>query len=162
MDLLKELTSVAENGTEEERKILQLALQAIEQKRERGSHYMSGFLGLKGAFTEDGGYQFKVPITPFMRNRSGVVFGGITASIADSTMGSLINRSLPDGQAAVTLEMKVNYVAPGDGALLVSTAHLLHKGTKTCVAAVDIVNDQGKTILTGMGTFFILSDRQAK
>lgn len=155
--LKQSLSDVLQHGSEEERKILQLALQAIEQKRARGSAYMSGFLGLKGEFTADGGYRFEVPVTPFMLNRAGVVFGGITASLIDSTMGSLINRTLPPPQYGVTLEMKVNYVAPGKGKKLISTARLLHRGSKTCVAAADIVNEKGVKIATGMGTFYVLN-----
>lgn len=155
--LLRSISDVLRHGTVEEREILQLALQAIEQKRTRGSAYMSGFLGLKGDFKEDGSYRFEVPVTPFMLNRAGIVFGGITASLLDSTMGSLINRSLPTQQYAVTLEMKVNYVAPGKGKKLISTARFLHRGSKTCVAAADIVNEKDVKIVTGMGTFYVLN-----
>src|SRR5690606_19102288 len=93
MDLYQEFHDMMQSSTEEEKEVLRLALQAIRQKRERGSAYPSGFLGLSGEFVEDGVYRFRVPITPYMMNRGGIVHGGVIGTLADSTMGSLINKS---------------------------------------------------------------------
>lgn len=161
MELTTELLKLCEEGTEEEKEILALAVQAIKQKRERKSAYLSGFLGLSGQFVEEDIYEFRVPITPFMMNRAGMVHGGITASLADSTMGSLINQRLPEGYAgAVTTEMKVNYLAPGRGEYLISRAKLLHMGQTLATAACEIRNEQGKLIAYATGTFYILRARK--
>ncbi|MGI6125650.1 MAG: PaaI family thioesterase [Planifilum sp.] len=156
MDLWDALKQVAMTGSDEEQALLRLTLQAIRQKRERGSAYLSGFLGLSGEFVEEGVYQFRVPITPFMRNRGGNVHGGIIASLADSTIGSLINRSLPSGKVAVTAEMKVNYLRPGRGRELVSRARLVHRGQRLAVGECEIFDDRGRRIALSTATFYIL------
>jgi uncharacterized protein (TIGR00369 family) len=156
LKLWDELKQVAMTGSEEERALLRLTLQAIRQKRERGSAYLSGFLGLAGEFVEEGAYQFRVPITPFMLNRGGNVHGGIIASLADSTIGSLINKSLPSGKRAVTAEMKVNYLRPGRGKELVSRARLIHRGQRLAVGECEIFDDRGKRIALSTATFYIL------
>ncbi|GED69148.1 hypothetical protein BRE01_28500 [Brevibacillus reuszeri] len=51
--MIEELKNIWTEGTEDERKILELAVQAIRQKRERNSSYVSGFLGLKGEFVDE-------------------------------------------------------------------------------------------------------------
>jgi len=158
-DLREELLKVIEEGNDEEKEILTLALQAIRQKRERKSAYLSGFLGLSGEFVDEDTYQFEVPITPFMMNRVGMVHGGITAALADSTMGSLINKRLPEGFAAVTVEMKVNYLKPGHGEKLISRAKLVQMGQTLAIAICEITNEQGTLISLSTGTFYVFKNK---
>ncbi|MGA9173189.1 MAG: PaaI family thioesterase [Thermoactinomyces sp.] len=158
MKLADEIQNILKNGTEEEKEVLALAVQAIKQKRERKSAYLSGFLGLSGRFIEERVYEFRVPITPFMLNRRGIVHGGVTATLADSTMGSCINRMLPDGVGAVTAELKINYLKPGTGKMLISRAELLHLGQTLAVLNCEITNEKGKRICFATATFYILGN----
>lgn len=157
MDLKRELDMIIRDGTDEEKQILLLAVQAIQQKRERKSAYMSGFMGLKGEFVGEDEYQFTVPITPFMLNKAGIVHGGITATLADSTMGSLINRRLKEGyQGAVTAEMKINYISPGRGERIISRAKLLKMGSHLATATCELTNEKNQLIAHASGTFFMI------
>lgn len=156
MGLWDELKQVTMTGSEEEKDLLRLALKAIRQKRERGSAYLFGLLGLSGEFVEEGVYQFRVPVTPFMMNRGGNVHGGIIASLADSTIGSLVNKSLPSGKRAVTAEMKVNYLRPGRGDELISRARLVHMGRRLAVGECEIFDDRDRRIALSTATFYIL------
>ncbi|MBA4492877.1 PaaI family thioesterase [Paenactinomyces guangxiensis] len=154
-----ELLEVLEQGTEEEKEILALAMQAIRQKRERNSAYLSGFMGLSGRFVDKNVYEFRVPVTSFMKNRAGIVHGGITASLADSTIGSLINKRVPEGYGAVTTELKLNYLKPGRGQELTSRAVLVHMGRSLAVATCEISDERGNLICIASATFFILRKR---
>ena len=154
--LRDELEAILENGTDEEKEILALTVNAIKRRRERRSTYISSFLGLQGEFIDEETYQFIVPITPFMLNSLGIVHGGISATLADCTMGSLINQSLPDNVGVVTSEMKLNYMRPGLGKYLVSRAKRVSMGNKLCVAECRIETDQGKLVAIAIGTFFII------
>lgn len=157
MDLKRELDRILREGTDEERKILSLAVQAVHQKRERDSAYLSGFMGLKGEFVGEDEYQFSVPITPFMLNKAGIVHGGITATLADSTMGSLINRRLSEAyRGAVTAEMKINYISPGRGERIISRAKLLKMGSHLATATCEISNEKNQLIAHASGTFFMI------
>jgi uncharacterized protein (TIGR00369 family) len=154
--MIEEIRETWENGSEEERQILALALQAIRQKRERNSAYMSGFLGLKGNFLDEKTYQFIVPITPFMHNSLGVVHGGVLATLIDSTMGSLVNRSIPAGHYAVTTELKVNYIRPGKGKTLRSEASILHRGQTLVVCQGSVFDERDRLLAHATGTFMVL------
>lgn len=157
VDLRKELDRILRDGNDEEREILSLAVQTIRQKRDRDSAYLSGFMGLKGEFIGEDEYQFSVPITPFMLNKAGIVHGGITATLADSTMGSLINRRLSDKyQGAVTAEMKINYLSPGTGERIISRAKLLKMGSHLATATCEIKNEKNQLIAHASGTFFMI------
>jgi uncharacterized protein (TIGR00369 family) len=148
------VSDVLQNGTDDEQQILFLARQAIECMRDQKTAYISGFLGLQGEYLQDRTYRFEVPITPFMYNRLKIVHGGITATIADYTMGALANHV--SGKPCVTSEMKVNYLSPGTGEKLVSTASLLRKGSHMCVCECKIYNDKAELVLAASGTFFYL------
>jgi uncharacterized protein (TIGR00369 family) len=154
--MIEEMTELWQEGSEEERKILQLAVQAIRQRRERKSAFLSGFLGLKGTFLDDKTYQFVVPVTPFMHNPLGVVHGGVLATLIDSTMGSMINRSLPSDQYAVTTELKINYIRPGKGEKLRSEATILHRGQTLVVCQGSVFDERDKLLAHATGTFMIL------
>ncbi|MFB0831149.1 PaaI family thioesterase [Brevibacillus laterosporus] len=153
----EEWKQIMMEGTDEEREILRLALQAIKQKRERNSAYLSGFLGLQGAFIDERTYQFEVPITPYMHNSLKIVHGGVTATLIDNTMGSLINKVMAkEGKAAVTSDLQIRYLRPGKGQKLKSVAKLIHRGGLMAVMEGSVYDDQDRLIAHGTGTFVII------
>lgn len=154
--VLNQIETIFQTGSEEEQLILEIALKAIYKKREKKSAYLSGIMDLNGQFIDPNTYQFKVPITPFLMNRLDMVHGGITASLADSTMGSLITQKLPDHLHAVTSEMKVNYISPGKGTHLISTAKIVHMGKQLCVAECRITTETERLVAIATGTFFVI------
>lgn len=103
-------------------------------------------------------FQIILPINSFIMNALNIVHGGITATLADSTMGSFINSKLPKGVNAVTTEMKVNYVSPGKGKKLISTAKIVNMGRQLVVAECRISNEKDKLIAIATATFFIVKE----
>lgn len=158
--MIEEIIEVVENGGEEEKALLAIALQAIRQKRERKSAFLSGMLGLQGRFIDDKTYQFILPITPFMYNSLGIVHGGITATIIDNTMGSLINRLLPQGQYAVTTELKTNYIRGAKTGNLRAEATILHMGKTLVVSSASVFDDHDRLVAHGTSTFIIMGKAQ--
>ncbi|QRG66264.1 PaaI family thioesterase [Brevibacillus choshinensis] len=153
--MIEELKNICEEGSEEEQQILQLALSSIRQRRERKSAFLSGFLGLQGEFVDERTYRFEIPLTVFMHNSGGAVHGGILATLIDSVMGSLINRSLPPEEYAVTTELKINYLRPGRGETLRAEATFLHRGQTLVVMESSVYDDRNKRIAHGTGTFIV-------
>lgn len=156
----EELMEICETGSDEEKEILRLALQAIRQRREHGSAFISGFMGLKGQFLEDGGYRFVIPVTPFMHNPLGVVHGGMLATLLDSTMGSLVNRTLPDHQYSVTTELKIHFLRASKSGTLRSEARILHRGQTLIVLQGSIFDEQGRMLAHGTATFMVLNRKK--
>jgi uncharacterized protein (TIGR00369 family) len=155
--LLEFIQDTLTNGTEDEQQILYLARQAVEYVRERKEAYLSGFLGLQGEYLEDGTYRYEVPITPFMLNRLKIVHGGITATLADAVMGSVASRS--SGYKVVTTEINIHYLTPGTGDKLIATASVLRRGKTLCVCECKIHNEQGRLIMAGTGSFYLVEPR---
>jgi uncharacterized protein (TIGR00369 family) len=120
---------------------------------------INGLLDMKGDMTDDETYVMTLPIRPLIGNSLNMVHGGITATLLDTAMGTLVTKRLPENQAAVTSEIKLNYIAPGVGRELTCIAKLVHKGNKICVTDGKIFNDEGTLVATGSGSFFVIQKR---
>ena len=100
--------------------------------------------------------EITVPINPFLNNSLDIVHGGITATILDTTMGTVANFLLPDGYGAVTNQLNIHYIAPGIGDTLRCKAEVIHQGSKTFVISGEIYRSDGKKIAYATGTFFTI------
>lgn len=89
------------------------------------------------------------------RNYGGVAHGGIVASLVDIAMGTAAAGGNYETRTRylVTLEMKVNYLAPAVGEGLVATAEIIRLGGRTIVTKCDVLTDSGELCATGLGTF---------
>jgi len=155
--ILEKVDKILQDSSDQDKKILELAIESIKQKREhKNQMYLSGFLNHTGTFIDEETYQITIPITPFILNPLGIVHGGITATLADSTMGAVIFKRLPKGKHCITTEMKINYISPGVGEQLICRAKVVHIGNTLCVAECKIVNEKEKLIAIANGTFYII------
>lgn len=85
-----------------------LARATSSEAQEFGSFFLSRLLGLGVAY-RDGACIVTFEAIPPLFNPQGTLHGGILATAMDISMGHLLHRS---AGAGVTLEMKVQYLAP--------------------------------------------------
>ena len=87
------------------------------------------------------------------------VHGGAIASLADSaaawaTIGSAGLKAVP-----VTVEMKINFLAPVESGLLTAEARIVHKGLKISVSDVEVKDDKGRLVAKSLVTYYLRSSR---
>ncbi len=82
----------------------------------------------------------------------GIVQGGIIATLADSTMAFAVMSLIPE-RDPVTIEIKVNYLAPVSEGDLVAEGWVLHEGKRTLVCECEVRNAQGKLTAKALSTF---------
>ena len=79
--------------------------------------------------------ELRLVIGDEMKQQHGFVHGGVISYLADNALtfagGSLFGDAL-------TMEFKINYVAPAKGELLIARADALNKGGKTVICRCDI------------------------
>lgn len=85
------------------------------------------------------------------------VHGGAIASLADSaaawaTVGSTEFKYIP-----LTVEMKINFLAPVESGELVAEAKTVHKGSKILVSDVEVKDNKGKLVAKSLVTYYLLS-----
>jgi uncharacterized protein (TIGR00369 family) len=79
--------------------------------------------------------------------------GGVITALADHAAGIAITSGLPKGRIGVTVEIKVNFLAPADGSELVARARILKLTGSIGVATVEIFSRKDATeTLCAFGT----------
>ena len=113
------------------------------------------WLGLDYRVMEDGHAIVALKLDDDKRNLREVAHGGIVASLIDVAMGTAAAGGNYDTRkrSMVTLEMKVNYLAPAVGDELIATANVVRAGSRTSVVRCEVKTDRGEVCAAGLGTF---------
>jgi uncharacterized protein (TIGR00369 family) len=155
--LLKNIESYLDDAGEEEIEVLSTLLKAIKDKQ--AGHYrsfISAFMQVNSKVLDNGDFKVTIPISKLISNPLNFVHGGITATLLDTAMGSFVNQSLPEHLAAVTSELKINYLKPGFGKELTCIASIVHKGSSVYVCEAKVYDDKQSIMAMGSGSFFII------
>lgn len=151
------LETCIETGSEADLNSLAYLLNGFQKKiNQKRSTYIDGILQMDRTFDENT-CEITIPVQPILHNNLDILHGGITATVLDTTMGSLANYLLPEGYGAVTNQLNIHYIAPGIGETLRCKAEIVHKGTKTMVISGEAYRSDGKKIAYATGTFFTIS-----
>lgn len=143
-------------SSEEDLDTLQTVLSGVKNKLSgKNSTYIDGLLHMDRRLDNET-CEIDIPITKMLDNTLGIVHGGFTATILDTAMGTLANKLLPEGFAAVTSQLNIHYLAPGIGDRLHCKATLIHKGRSTVVLEADVFRSDGKKIAHSSGSFFVV------
>jgi uncharacterized protein (TIGR00369 family) len=113
------------------------------------------WLGVEYEVTEEDHAVVGMPIREEMRNLRGVVQGGAVAALIDVGMATAASGGNYDTRKRpmVTLEMKINYLAPATGDRLTCIADVISAGARTAVVRCEVRNDRGDVCAAGLGTF---------
>ena len=86
---------------------------------------------------------------------SGNVQGGLIATLADYALYRAVKTRLSPGQTGVTVELKLNFIAPAKDGKLTATARVVSAGRRIIVADVDVTDAQQKLIARGLSTYLV-------
>jgi uncharacterized protein (TIGR00369 family) len=71
--------------------------------------------------------------------------GGVITALADQAAGIAVTSGLPKGKIGVTVEIKVNFLSPGDGKELIARARTLKMSGSLGVATVEVFTRDEKS-----------------
>ncbi len=115
-------------------------------KRVRASFARQGVMAHIGAelsLVEAGRVQIRLPYSERLSQQHGFFHGGITTTIADSACGYSGFTLMPADASVLTIEYKVNFLAPADGELLVANGHVVKPGRNIIVCHADVMVRKG-------------------
>jgi len=69
--------------------------------------------------------------------------GGVITALADQAAGMAVTMGMPKGKIGVTVEIKVNFIAPADGSELIARAKTLKMSGSIGVATVEVFSKRG-------------------
>jgi uncharacterized protein (TIGR00369 family) len=116
-------------------------------------------LGAEIDCTAPGRVEIRMPFNPSHTQQDGFVHAGVITSIMDSACGYAAYSVAPEGCNVLTVEFKVNLLAPAMGKNFVARAQVKRRGKTLTVCAADafaINGDQEKLIATMLGTIMAL------
>ena len=88
------------------------------------------------------------------------VHGGAIASLADSaaawaTLGSAGLKAVP-----VTVEMKINFLAPVESGCLTAEARIVHKGKTISLSDVEVKDGKERLVAKSLVTYYMRNNQQ--
>ncbi|WP_298013349.1 PaaI family thioesterase [uncultured Castellaniella sp.] len=126
----------------------------------------SGLMQHLGATLGDvssGRVHVHLPFSPALTQHLGLFHAGATSAIADTAGGFAAMTQAPDGHTVLSVEFKINLLAPAQGESLEAIGQVIRKGRTLTIVQVDVfaLNAGQKTPVALMQqTVMNLPDRQ--
>ncbi len=86
----------------------------------------------------------------------GMVHGGVFASLVDAAAYWALYAEVDEGKWMTTVEMKLNFLAPAQAGKLVAEGRRIKLGRTLGLGEASVVDEEGKLLAHGIGTFMIL------
>ena len=106
---------------------------------------------------EPGAVAIALPFREDLTQQKGFVHGGILGMIADTACGYAAFSLMPADSSLVTVEYKVNILAPARGSL-VARGEVIKPGRTLTVARAEVYAPEGKHIASMQQTLMMLPD----
>ena len=114
-------------------------------------------IGASLAAVEAGASEITLPYRPDITQQKGFVHGGIIGMIADSAAGYAAYSLMPASASLVTVEYKMNILAPARGALVARGA-VIKSGRTLTVARAEVYAEDGTHVASMQQTLMMLPD----
>ena len=117
-------------------------------------------LGAERLDSGPGWAKLRMPIRPrHIPAKSGRIQGGIVMALADTAITRALFTLLPEGQRIVTVELKINFIAPVHEGVLIAEGRVLRKGGTLAVGDVTVSDEAGTIVAQGLGTWMLVGAR---
>ena len=136
------------------------------EQRVRESFARQGAMRLIGGQlgrVEPGRVDIELPFRADLTQQHGFFHAGITSTIADSAGGYAAYTLFPADSSVLTVEFKINLIAPAQGETLIATGRVKKSGRTLTICEFEVVvmqGGQGKTCALGLQTLMCLQGRK--
>ena len=134
-------------------------------ERVRASFGRQRFMALLGAELVDvrpGACEIRLPFRPELGQQHGYFHGGVIGTLSDNACGYAAFSLAPVDSTILTVEYKLNIVAPGDGVLLISRGTVLKPGRTLYVCRADtfvVAAGRERLCATALETLLVMAGR---
>ena len=113
-------------------------------------------LEMRPGLSEDGLGSALMEIKAMHRQAAGAVQGGIIVTLADYAFHRAVMSVVPPGQRAVTVELKLNFIAPAQDGELTATARIISHGGRLVIGEMEVTDQDQTLIARGLGTYMLV------
>lgn len=118
--------------------------------------------GLEVTACDAEGARGRVPIGPHLLQPTGIVHGGVYASVAEALASGGTNWAVtPNGEIGLGMSNDTSFLRPASSGVLDAVATPIHRGRTTWVWNVTISDDAGRTVAVSRVTIAVRPRRQA-
>ena len=103
-----------------------------------GLQHAMSLIGAEMALVEPGYVEIHLPHRPEITQQHGFIHGGVVGMIADSAAGYAANTLTPADTSVLTVEYKLNLVAPADGERLVARGEVVKPGRTLIITKAEV------------------------
>jgi uncharacterized protein (TIGR00369 family) len=124
-----------------------------------GRQRIMDLLGAELAGVEPGYCEIRLPFKPALSQQHGYFHGGVVGTIADSAAGYASYTLMPADASVLTVEYKMNLVAPADGELLIARGFVVKPGRTLVITRADVMvskNGEERLCATLLGTLMTM------
>ncbi len=114
-------------------------------------------IGATLTIVEPGYVEIELPYRDDLTQQKGYVHGGVLGMIADTACGYSAFSLMPAGCSLVTVEYKINILAPARRAL-VAKGQVIKPGRTLTIARAEVYADDGKHIASMQQTLMMLEN----
>lgn len=111
------------------------------ERRVRESFARQGIMGTLGAVltrVEPGEVEISLDYSPALTQQHGFFHAGVTTTIADSAGGYAAYSLFPSGSSVLTVEFKINLLAPADGERLRAVGRVFKPGRTLSICDIEV------------------------
>jgi acyl-CoA thioesterase len=113
------------------------------------------FMGIRVVESSQGRGRAVMPVRREFLQGAGVVQGGLVVTLADHAIYLAVRSLLAADESSVTVELKVNFIAPASDGELRAEARVVSRGNRMVVGEVEVKDDRGTLIARGLGTSMV-------
>lgn len=88
-----------------------------------------------------------------LRQPSGVLHGGVTATLIDTAMAFAVRTRLPIDAATATIDLTVHFLRPHTSGTFKCTAKVVRAGKRIFTVSAEVHGSEGKLIATAISTY---------
>ena len=104
---------------------------------------MLATLGARLTLVEPGLVEIRAPILPTSLQQQGFGHAGLSFTIGDTAAGYAALTRAPEGMEVVTVEIKINLMAPARGDELIATGQVIRPGRRLSIVTAEVVARTG-------------------
>ncbi|MCA1590053.1 MAG: PaaI family thioesterase [Acidobacteria bacterium] len=88
-----------------------------------------------------------------LRQPSGVLHGGVTATLIDTTMAFAVMTRIEPGAATATIDLTVHYLRPHTNGRVTCRAKIVRAGKRIFTVSAEVASEDEKLIATAISTY---------
>ncbi len=133
-------------------------VQALKRTRVSPLAYVEEMMHFEslGLDRETGAYIHRMLVTDELRNRLGILHGGVTSTFIDTAMWSTVFQDMGIERGAVTLDLNIHFLSPARQGWLTAESHIIKKGKTIVVLETKVTDEEKQLIASASGTFYRL------